>query len=191
MIDLDKALIEEKKANHVVTVDSSILDATTEGIMENCSSFYYVFCKLEENTKIPHGDETAMKKFIEKKKNEKILDIPNLKVAEVVNGAMAFELALKYLYCIETAQYIRGHNLLDLFDKLTVTDKKEILNNILIKTHHDENTFRHNLKLLSNSFHDWRYCFEKEYVSVAGSFNNFIHIVYAYAKSKNSSKTIK
>ena len=157
---------------------------TAYGILLDCEGFYYVFCKLEEIEQRPKlcNDIEQYKKEVAAYEKEHE-NIPYLTPAMVTNGALALELAMKFLIFKENKEFECGHDLAVLFSQLPQVHI-DILNPIIYKDmHQNENTFSSNIKNMSNIFVDYRYFFEHESVGHTNFFTDLVHIVCDYAIS--------
>lgn len=147
-----------------------------------CESFYYLFKRLEEFEKFPIFCESM------EKNQERIDDyakqhegIPSLRSPLVVNGALAAELALKFLIFKEMGSYECIHNLRRLFEQLPDCHKNALTEIIYKQAHQNEETLKFNLTNISNLFEDFRYSFGKEQLGYSGFFYEFVDIVCEYA----------
>ena len=126
-----------------------------------CESFYYLFKQLEKFEKLPTLSENE-------DKNLETIDnyikrhegIPTLTSPFVVNGALAVELALKFLIFKEKGSYECIHNLQRLFEQLPDCHKDALA------------------EIICEHF---RYSFGKEHLGYTNFFNEFVHIVCDYA----------
>lgn len=150
---------------------------TTELILLDCESFYYVFKCLEEVEKRPVLDGNL------KKQHE---GIPYLTQPCIVNGALAVELALKFLTFKENESFECIHNLQKLFEKLPDCHKKILIERICREAHQDEVTLTIKLSDIANLFEDFRYSFGKESLGFSNFFFEFVHIVCDYALSQKT-----
>lgn len=173
---LDCKQLEQCKRN-----DQSL---TAKGIVLDCEGFYYVFKKLEQFEQRPRFDgdlekyEDAITAYA-----ERIMSVPSLSPALVVNGALAVELALKFLIFKENGEFDCIHNLQKLFEQLPTCHKSTLSEIIYQQAHQNEETLRINLPNIANLFEDYRYFFGKEHVGYSNFFNDFVHIVCDYAIS--------
>lgn len=147
-----------------------------------CESFYHLYKQLEEFEKMPALCESLEKsqEIIDDyvKRHE---DIPSLRSPLVVNGALAAELALKFLIYKEMGSYECIHNLHSLFEQLPDCHKNALTEMIYKQAHQNEETLKINLTNISNLFEDFRYSFGKEHLGYSGFFYEFVHIVCEYA----------
>lgn len=158
---------------------------TTKEIIIDCEGFYYIFKELEEFEKIPVlvGDtekDNATLLAYERKHD----GIPFLSPPLVVNGALAAELALKFLIFKENGEFECIHNLQRLFEVLPNCHKIPLSGMICKQAHQNEETLRYNLSNIANLFEDFRYFFGKEHIGFSNFFNEFVHIVCDYAISQ-------
>lgn len=163
-------------ANHLLTA---------KGIIIDCESFYYIFKELEKFEKMPilvediEKDRAAFHAY-----ERKHGGIPYLVPPLVVNGALAVELALKFLIFKENGKFDCIHNLQYLFEQLPDCHKIPLTEMICKHAHQTEETLKILLPNISNLFEDFRYFFEKEHIAYTNFFNEFIHIVCDYAISQ-------
>ncbi|MBE5750082.1 MAG: hypothetical protein E7346_04360 [Clostridiales bacterium] len=158
----------------------SLANITAKGILLETAAFYKIYCRLEKENYIPFEDEKAMDEYYEKRMQDDYVD---LKVVEIVNGALAVELALKYLTFKENKTFKQIHNLDTLYNGLPEPHKSVLKSKIFTQAHQDENALNKNLKVIANSFENWRYFFEKDGVGTSNFFNDFVHIICEYALS--------
>lgn len=141
------------------------------------------FSKIEEKTRMPiiEGDsEKHWKEHYEWIKRQG--QLPGLITSpKVVNGAIACELALKYLTLKETATFEQIHDLAKLFHSLPQQHKEALLKEIYPRLHQNEGTFEFCLNQISDSFVKWRYPFERDVVGTTDFFDGFVSIVCEYA----------
>lgn len=146
-----------------------------------CEGFYYLFKRLEEFDKLPAFGESI-------EKNQEFMDeyerqhegIPSLRSPLVVNGALAAELALKFLIFMEKGSYECIHNLQHLFEQLPNCHKDVLTEMIYKQAHQNKETLKVNLANIANLFEDFRYSFGKEQLGYSGFFYEFVHIVCDY-----------
>ncbi len=167
---------------HLEQCRNSDNSLTVKMMVLECESFYYLFKRLEEFEKFPTFCESM-------EKNQESIDdyakqhegIPSLKSPLVVNGALAAELALKFLIFKEMGSYECIHNLRRLFEQLPDCHKNVLTEIIYKQAHQNEETLKFNLTNISNLFEDFRYSFGKEQLGYSGFFNEFVDIVCEYA----------
>ena len=167
---------------HLEQCRNSDNSLTIKIMVLECESFYYLFKQLEEFQKLPTLGEN-------KEKNLETIDdytkrhegIPSLTSPLVVNGALAVELALKFLIFKEMGSYECIHNLQHLFEQLPDCHKNALTEIICEQAHQNEETLKFNLANISNLFEDFRYSFGKEQLGYSGFFYEFVHIVCDYA----------
>lgn len=119
---------------------------TSRQMVVVCEGFYYIFNQLEEFEKIPVLGESI-------EKNQEVIDdykkrhegIPSLMSPLVVNGALAVELALKFLIFKEQGVYECIHNLQRLFGQLPDCYKDVLTEMIYKEAHQNEETLKVNL----------------------------------------------
>lgn len=157
-------------------------DVTAHAILVDCRSFYFVYCRLEENNRMPTytGDhkkyETEIDSFVQMQ-----IELPCLDIPQVTNGALAAELAIKFLTFRETNTFYQIHDLEQLFAALPEIHKTELLSRIKVQAHQTDETFLYQLHQFANCFDGYRYFFERESVTTTGLFNQFVKIVCEYA----------
>ena len=173
---LDCKQLEQCKRN-----DQSL---TTKEIVLDCEGFYYVFKKLEQFEQRPKFDGNLEEyKDAVAVYGEKHLGVPFLSPALVVNGALAAELALKFLMFKENGKFDCIHNLQKLFEQLPDCHKATLTKIIYQQAHQNEESLRINLPNIANLFEDYRYFFGKEHIGFSNFFNDFVHIACDYAIS--------
>ena len=157
---------------------------TAFSILLDCEGFYYVFRKLEKLDEKPKlcSDVEKLKKEMEEyeKAHE---NIPFLSPPLVTNGALALELAMKFLIFKENKEFECGHNLEVLFSQIPDVHSKLLKEKIYKEAHQNEETFNANIKNIANLFMDYRYFFEHESVGYSNFFTDLVHIVCDYALS--------
>lgn len=110
-------------------------------------SFYYFFKQLEECEKLPTLSENkdknieAIDDYIKRREG-----IPTLTSPLVVNGALAVELALKFLIFKEMGSYECIHNLKCLFEQMPGCHKNALTEIICEQAHQDDETLKFNLR---------------------------------------------
>jgi hypothetical protein len=168
------------KTTNCETSNCSLANITAKGILFEASAFYKIYRLLENENRIPFEDEKAMDEFYAKRMQDDYVD---MKVVEIVNGALAVELALKYLTFKENKTFKQIHNLDTLYNDLPEPHKSVLKSKIFTQAHQDEIALNKSLKAIANSFEDWRYFFEKDGVGTSNFFNDFVHIICEYALS--------
>lgn len=167
---------------HLEQCTNSNNSMTIKLMVLECESFYHLYKQLEEFEKMPTLCESLEKsqEIIDDyvKRHE---DIPSLRSPLVVNGALAAELALKFLIFKEMGSYECIHNLHSLFEQLPDCHKDALTEMIYKQAHQNEETLKINLTNISNLFEDFRYSFGKEQLGYSGFFYEFVHIVCEYA----------
>ena len=167
---------------HLEQCRNSDNSLTIKLMVLECESFYYLFKQLEGFEKLPTLDENEGKNletiddYVKRHEN-----IPSLTSPFVVNGALAAELALKFLIFKEMGSYECIHNLQRLFEQLPDCHKNVLTEMIYKQAHQNEETLKFNLSNISNLFEDFRYSFGKEHLGYTNFFNEFVHIVCEYA----------
>ena len=154
----------------------------TNAILADCKSFYYVYCLLEQEGKVPiyEGDQEKFEKELScycKKQMEQ----PAIAIPKWTNGALAAELALKFLFAKEQKIYSKQHCLDDLFYHLPEIHKTELLIRIKEQTHQTEEMIEAQLPVFSDAFIKSRYFFEYGTFGLTGLFDPFVKIVCEYA----------
>lgn len=163
--------------------DSSLL--TAKGIMLDCEEFYYIFKKLEEYERHPIFDGD-MEKYTDQiyAYEAEHEGVPSLTAPLIVNGALAAELALKFLIFKENGEFDCIHDLQQLFEVLPDCHKIPLTEIIFQQAHQDKESLQTNLSNIKNLFEDMRYFFSHESVGYSNFFNEFVHIVCDYAISQ-------
>lgn len=158
---------------------------TAKVIMLDCEEFYYIFKKLEEYERHPifDGDMERYKDQIYAYEAEH-RGVPPLTAPFIVNGALAAELALKFLIFKENGEFDCIHDLQRLFESLPSCHKTPLTGIICQQAHQNEETLQDNLSNIKNLFEDMRYFFSCESVGFSGFFVEFVHIVCNYAISQ-------
>lgn len=157
---------------------------TIKGIVFDCEGFYYVFKKLEQFEQRPRFDGDSEKyEDAVTACEEKHMDVPFLSPPLVVNGALAAELALKFLIFKESGSFNCIHNLQTLFEQLPTNHRAALSETIYRQAHQTEETLKINLSNIANLFEDYRYFFGKESIGYTNFFNDFVHITCDYAIS--------
>lgn len=163
--------------------DAAYLDLVAREMLVECRSFYFIFSKIEEMTRMPIFQGDSEKYWKEHDEwIERQSQLPGLIISpKVVNGAIACELALKYLILKEDASFEQIHDLAKLFHSLSQEHKEALLNEIYPRLHQNEETFEFCLDQISNSFVKWRYPFERDAIGTTDFFDGFVSIVCEYA----------
>lgn len=161
---------------------NSCQEATIQAILSDCKSFYYVYCWLDQESKMPvnNGNQEQFDEKIDRY-IKKLAAQPNLMIPKCTNGAFAVELAMKFLYAREHKSYDNIHNLKDLFQHLPEIHKDELLDRIKIQAHQTEETIEAQLPFFSDAFVRSRYFFEHGSFGLSGLFDPFVKIVCEYA----------
>lgn len=151
-------------------------------ILGDCKSFYYVYCWLNQENKIPiaHNSQENFDAEIEHYL-EKCMSRPVLSFTEYTNGAFAAELALKFLFAREHQSYAKLHDLAELFHYLPTIHKTELLHRLKTQAHQSEKTIEDQLPGFSNAFVKSRYYYEYGSFGLTGLFAPFVKIVCEYA----------
>lgn len=155
---------------------------TAHQILMDCKSFYYTYNLLEPYNRIPQftGDKEEFEKELEQYFVEQ-QERPMLSFPWIVNGALAVELALKFLTFRETHTFQKKHNLKDLYEDLPSIHKMKLLTQFKAQAQQNEDTLLQNLETFSEAFVDFRYPFGKNSFGISGIFHNFVKIVCEYA----------
>lgn len=158
---------------------------TAKEIVIDCEGFYYIFKKLESFERHPvfDGNEEKYKKQILAYEADHE-GMPFLTPPLIANGALAAELALKFLIFKENGEFDCIHDLQQLFESLPDCHKIPLTEIICQQAHQNEETLQDNLSNIKNLFEDMRYFFSHESVGYSGFFNEFVHIVCEYAISQ-------
>lgn len=157
-------------------------NVTAHAILVDCKSFYFVYSRLKKINRMPTftGDyekyEAEIDDYVQRQ-----MELPCLDIPEVVNGALAAELAIKFLTFRETNTFYQTHNLEQLFAALPEIHKTELLSRIKVQAQQTDETFLSQLHLFANCFNDYRYFFERDSVATTGLFDQFVKIVCDYA----------
>lgn len=173
----------KSKVECIACHDRGKCDAqTSHMILVDCKSFYYTYNLLEPYNRMPQltGSEEEQKKQIEQY-FEEYQKHPTLLFPYIVNGALASELALKFLTFRETKSFKTTHNLKELYRELPPVHKKELLAQLKIKAHQNEETLMQNLETFSDAFVVFRYPFGRDSFGISGIFHDFVKIVCEYA----------
>ena len=148
---------------------------------------FIIFLNKEDIEKRPifNGDIDKYVKAVEHyEENHK--GIPFLTPPLVANGALAVELALKFLIFKENGAFECIHNLKTLYEQLPEPHKTTLTKQIFTEAHQNSQILDMILSNISNLFEGFRYFFSKTFVGFPGFFNDFIHIVCNYALSFKS-----
>lgn len=155
---------------------------TSHLILVDCKSFYYTYNLLEPYNRMPEltGNEEQHKEIMEQyfEEHEKH---PTLLFPWIVNGALASELALKFLTFRETQSFKTTHNLRELYRKLPPVHKVELLERFKTQAHQNEETLMQNLGTFAEAFIYYRYPFGRGSFGMSGIFHDFVKIVCEYA----------
>lgn len=181
MIDTNNKCKECEKKDECTKSNQKL---TAYGILLDCEGFYYVFSnleKIEERPKISNDIEQNRKEideYIQKREN-----IPFLTPPLVTNGALALELAMKFLIFYENKKFECGHNLAVLFSQIPEVHRKVLMRKIYQEMFQNEITFNDNIRNIANIFTDYRYFFEHESIGYSSFFTDLVHLVCDYAIS--------
>lgn len=154
---------------------------TKQGILIACKSFYYVYSRLEETFRLPiyQGDteryDSEYDSYV-----QRTMELPCLDFPKIANGALAVELAMKFLTFCGKDSFIKTHNLEQLFNDIPDIYKTEIMKRIKEQTSQNDETFTKNLHTFANAFDQFRYFFGHEAVGSNHIFDQFVKIVCEY-----------
>lgn len=150
-------------------------------ILEDCRGFYYTYRLLLDESIHPYFTHTK-EEFMEKvERNVDKCDQPLLFYVILTNGAVAAELAMKYLIFRNKHDFKEYHRLDLLFEDLLPTDQKEILSKIKYQTGTNDESFKKALKTFSETFVKARYFFDTENTGINNLFDDFVRVVCDYA----------
>ena len=173
--------MSKRKNIQYTQVPPQEIEVFCKGVLAGCRAFYSVYCQLELENAVPSiEDAEGLNAYFDKIEQDGYV---NTTIPEIVNGAFAVELALKFFICKYTVQIYKTHNLEILYNKLPDEPKKIISETIYEKAYQNEETLNLNLCQFANCFDDWRYFFEKRSVGCNNIFKSFVHIVCDYALS--------
>ena len=162
-------------------------NSTESSILYDCENFYYAFKLIENYHKTPTftGDiEQYRKEMTEYEKNAE--DTPILMQPLVVNGALALELALKYLIYKENGEFDCTHNPQNLYNSLPDSHKIVLTEKIFKELHQNGETMQFNLNNIANLFEHGRYSFDYNLLGYSNFFTEIVHVVCDYALSFKS-----
>lgn len=173
----------KSKAECIGCPDRDKCDAQTSHlILVDCKSFYYTYNLLEPYNRMPELTENEeqqkeiMEQYLEEHEKHPILLFP-----WIVNGALAAELALKFLTFRETKSFETTHDLRKLYRQLPTVHKSELLERLKIQAHQNEETLTQNLESFAEAFVCFRYPFGRGSFGINGIFHDFVKIVCEYA----------
>lgn len=182
--DFDKNSLECRNCKY----ENENRQLTARLIILECESFYATF-KLIEPYILKQQKNMQELVFDEKDaENDKLYSY-----AYVVNGAFAVELAIKYLLTLANIDYCtgeKGHNLLDLYRKLSlnnkniIPDKKVIFERLCQVGHQNEETIIANLTSFQDCYNRFRYSFSYKNIGYNGFFGILVNVVCSYAIDK-------
>lgn len=159
-------------------------------IILECKSFYATFKLIEPYIIKVQKNMTNLVYDEEDCENEIMYHF-----SYVVNGAFAVELAIKYLLTLANIDYCtgeKGHNLLDLYKKLSlnkksiIPDKKVIFERLCELGHQNEETILLNLTSLQDCYNRYRYSFSYSSVGHSGFFGVLVNVICSYAIDKSN-----
>lgn len=152
---------------HLEQCRNSDNSLTIKRMVLEWESFYYFFKQLEECEKLPTLSENkdknieAIDDYIKRREG-----IPTLTSPLVVNGALAVELALKFLIFKEMGSYECIHNLKCLFEQIPGCHKNALTEIICEQAHQDDETLKFNLTNISRLFEDFDTLLEKNILDI-------------------------
>ena len=152
---------------HLEQCRNSDNSLTIKRMVLEWESFYYFFKQLEECEKLPTLSENkdknieAIDDYIKRREG-----IPTLTSPLVVNGALAVELALKFLIFKEMGSYECIHNLKCLFEQMPGCHKNALTEIICEQAHQDDETLKFNLTNISRLFEDFDILLEKNILDI-------------------------
>lgn len=155
--------------------------STCHQILEASKGFFYAYELLLDNSHYPwfsHSQEEFAKR---REKNFDKLDQPSLLFTIATNGAMATELALKYLIFRDAHEFVQTHKLDRLFNDLPLADREEILRRIEQRTGTSGDVFEKTLTIFSDVFTEARYHFSLGNKGISVLFDDFTRVVQEYA----------
>ena len=161
--------INKCKRCHKKNVDFACYACTANIILLDCKAFYKLFCNLE--------------KYIFNSSAQYEEDVSLYSIPAVVNGALAAELAIKFLILRDGSGFELTHNLENLFNALPKQDKKLISEKIITVSAQNNKTLNENIHRISNIFNEYRYFFQEDHVGCTNFFCEFVNIVCNYALS--------
>lgn len=147
-----------------------------------CKSFYFTYSLLEPYNRIPQSsgcDDEQFRKELDQYFNE-IKERPSLLFPWIVNGALAAELALKFLTFRETHTFRITHDLKQLYLDLPPVHRTQLLTRLKAQAHQNEETLMLNLEVFKRAFENFRYPFEKS-VGINNVFHDFVNVLYEYS----------
>ena len=159
---------------------------TLDNILFDCKGFYHVFKRIEEFDNPPLFDGGDIEAHIEEANlyEERHRNVPCLLMAEAANGALAAELALKYLIFRENQSFDCIHNLKELFYQLPEPHKTVLTDRIYTELCQAAWSLDKNLQQISDIFAHARYSFSRNIgFGFTNFFTGFVHIVCDYALS--------
>ena len=152
-------------------------------ILVACKGFYYTYRLLLSDTRDPIFVRTAKERKEKLESNANKGDQPPLMYAIVANGAMAAELALKYLAFHEHHEFAQSHKLDVLLAGLAVKDREAIQSEFELRTGVSMGVFKKSLEGFSNAFNEARYFFSYGNKGISFHFDDFVRIVCEYASN--------
>lgn len=182
--NFDKSSTDCTKCKH----EKENRELTAKLILLECKSFYNTFKIIE-----PYILKNEMNIRYSVYNAEDSTNATLYQFSYVVNGAFATELAIKYLLTLANIDYCkgeRGHNLLDLYNKLSlnkksiVEDKTEIDKCLCKEGQQSKNSILTNLTSIQDCYNRFRYCFSYNGAGYSGFFNVFVNVLCSYAIDK-------
>ena len=159
---------------------------TMDNILFDCKGFYHVFKKIEEFNSYPFFDGGDMETYIQEVNlyEERHQSVPCLLMAEAANGALAAELALKYLIFRENHSFDCIHDLKELFYRLPEPHMTVLTNKIYTELCQAAWSLDKNLQQISDIFEHARYSFSRNAnFGFTNFFTGFVHIICDYTLS--------
>lgn len=154
---------------------------TAYNILRDSEGFYYVFCKLEEIDTVPKFTPDSEKRRRDLEEYEKRhRQLPFLMSPMITNGALAIELAFKFLIFKENLEFECEHKLDILFLQLPQKYGDELRTKIYEQIHQNEESLMKNLNQISNLFVEARYSFERDTIGYSNFFTDLVHLVCDY-----------
>lgn len=150
-------------------------------ILRDSEGFYYVFCKLEEIDTVPKFTPDSEKRRRDLEEYEKRhRQLPFLMSPMITNGALAIELAFKFLIFKENLEFECEHKVDILFLQLPQKYGDELRTKIYEQIHQNEESLMKNLNQISNLFVEARYFFERDTIGYSNFFTDLVHLVCDY-----------
>lgn len=154
---------------------------TSYQILEASKAFFFAYELLLDNSHYPWFAHSHEEYEIRWGKNKDKLGQPSLLFTIATNGAMAAELALKYLTFREQHSFVQTHKLDQLFGNLPPQDKAEILRRLEQRTDTCEEVLMKTINIFSDVFTEARYHFSLGNKGISILFDDFVRVVQEYA----------